>query len=105
MENSIEKAQKSSRLLFRIGWYINILLVVGLMLAAAYFFSEIVAGEEGTRGPNVTMMMGMMTLASVLLLGAGVSRYQFMTQEQHHELKATLNEFKTEIEEIKKTNS
>jgi len=105
METSIEKDHRSSWWLFRIAWYVNVLLVVGLMLAAAWFLSETVNGEPDERGPNVTMMMGMMTLASVLLLGAGISRYQFMTQTQHYELKTTLDTFKAELAEIKKTVS
>jgi len=105
METSIEREQKNSWWLFRLAWYLNVLLVVGLLLAAAWFLSETVNGDPGERGPNITMMMGMMTLASVLLLGAGISRYQFMTQNQHHELKVTLDEFKSELAEIKKTVS
>lgn len=105
METSIEKAQKSSWWLFRVGWYLNVILVIGLMFAAAYFLAETVNGEPEERGPNITMMMGMVTLASILLLGAGVSRYQFMTQGQHHELKTTLTEFKEELNEIKKSVS
>jgi hypothetical protein len=64
-------------------------LFLAAILAALYFFIRIMAGSE----PNLydtVMMMSFVILGAILLMGAGLSRYQARLEGQHLELKKTI---------------
>jgi len=89
--------------LFRIGWYINIVLVTFFFLLAASFLINAQFGEKGVEAThNIIMMVTMMIVASLLLLGAGISRYEARLEGQHLEIKLTLKQLDAQIEGLKK---
>ena len=102
MERLTEHRGARTWRLFHIGWYINLALVIFVLLASAYY---LIAAEasEGAASLNNTVMMGtMLVVATILLMGAGVSRYEARLEGQHLELKLALKEVMAEIEELKK---
>jgi len=90
--------------LYHLSWYINILIVVLLLALALHFYVEMVWGVgspvEGMH--NASMMTLMLMVASLLLLGAGISRYQARLEGQHLELKLAIKEISGRIDSLKK---
>ena len=90
--------------LYHLSWYLNISIVVFLLALALHFYIELVLGvgspAEGMF--NATMMTIMLLAASVLLLGAGLSRYQARLEGQHLELKLAIKEISDRIDSLKK---
>jgi len=90
--------------LYHLSWYLNILIVVLLLALALHFYIELVWGvgtpAEGMH--NATMMALMIVVASLLLLGAGLSRYQARLEGQHLELKLAIKELNDHIDSLKK---
>ena len=102
MERLTEHRGARTWRLFHIGWYINLALVIFVLLVSAYYLVA-AEGSEGTVSLNNTVMMGaMLVVATILLLGAGLSRYEARLEGQHLELKLALKKVMTEIEELKK---
>ncbi len=89
MERLTDKRGARSWFLFRLGWYLNLLLFLAAMVAALYFFVQIM-GSSRTDLYDAVMMMSFVVLGAILLLGAGVSRYQARLEGQHLELKRTI---------------
>ena len=89
MERLTDRRGARSWFLFRLGWYLNLLLFLAAMLAALYFFVRIMSDSE-TNLYDTVMMMSFVILGAILLMGAGVSRYQARLEGQHLELKRTI---------------
>ena len=90
--------------LYHLSWYVNIFIVVLLLALALHFYVELVwgAGSPAEAMHNATMMTMMLVVASLLLLGAGLSRYQARLEGQHLELKLAIKEIGDRIESLKK---
>lgn len=86
MERLTEKRGTRSWFLFHLGWYLNLLLFLAAMLAALYFFVRLVGGA-GTDLYDTLMLMSFVIIGVLLLLGAGISRYQARLEGQHLEIK------------------
>lgn len=103
MERLTENRGARTWKLFHIGWYINLALVIVVLLAAAYYLIA-AQGEEPTNALNHTIMMGaMLIIATVLLMGAGISRYEARLEGQHLELKLTLKKLSDDLEKLEKS--
>ncbi|MFB3904982.1 MAG: hypothetical protein ACE15E_16140 [Acidobacteriota bacterium] len=89
MERLTDKRGARSWFLYHLGWYLNLLLVLAVLVAALYFFVRIMSGSE-TELYDAVMMMSFVILAAILLMGAGLSRYQARLEGQHLELKKTI---------------
>jgi NADH:ubiquinone oxidoreductase subunit H len=95
-----ERGQRTWRL-FHIGWYFNIALVVIVLLCALYFLGQAWAGEPSQSLKNTVMMAAMLIIAAVLLMGAGVSRYQARVEGQHLELKLAIKQIMAKLDTMK----
>ena len=87
--------------LFRIGWYINLALVIFVLLVSAYYLFAAESSEPEASVDNTVMMGAMLIVATILLMGAGISRYEARLEGQHLELKLALNKVIAEIEALK----
>ncbi len=87
--------------LFQAGWYANIFLALLSLFVALFFFSRLWHGMAGDIAAAAIMMMSFVIIACVLLLGAGVSRYQARLESQHLELKLAINRMASEIQRLK----
>jgi len=89
MERLTDKRGARSWFLYHLGWYLNLLLFLAAIVAALYFFVRIMTGSEAELYDAV-MMMSFVILGAILLMGAGLSRYQARLEGQHLELKKTI---------------
>ena len=83
--------------LFQIGWYANIALAMLSLFLALFFFSRMWHGYASNIAAGTIMMMAFVIIACVLLLGAGISRYQARLEGQHLELKLALRQMTDEL--------
>ena len=102
MENLSEDGTKSAWMLFRLAWYVNIILFVLVMLVAAYYMTLVLEVKADDGATRTTMMIGMLVIACVLLMGAGISRYEAMSLSQHAEIKAAVDDLRKELVDVKK---
>ncbi len=89
MERLTDKRGARSWFLYHLGWYLNLLLFLAAILTALYFFVRIMTGSA-TDIYDTLMMMSFAILGALLLMGAGLSRYQARLEGQHLELKKTI---------------
>ena len=87
--------------LFHIGWYVNIVLVILVLLIALWYLGDAWAGEPADADRDTTMMAAMLVIASVLLMGAGVSRYEARLEGQHLEIKLAINKLIAELDQVR----
>ena len=87
--------------LFHVSWYVNLSLVI-LALLATVFYLSLVWSEAPNELWNVSMMSTTLVIATVLLAGAGISRYQARLEGQHLELKLTIGRLAAQVEELRK---
>ena len=102
MERLTEHRGARTWKLFHISWYINLALVILVLLASAYFLVAAEGGDPDSSLNNTIMMGSMLIVATVLLMGAGISRYEARLEGQHLELKLELKKISAEIEKLKK---
>ena len=92
--------------LYHLSWYLNIFIVLLLFAVAFYLYMELAIGggspAQGMR--NATMMTVVLFAAIILLLGAGLSRYQARLEGQHLELKLAIKELGDRIDSVKKNS-
>lgn len=80
--------------LFHIGWYVNLACVAAAVMGAMWFVKMLMI--SGSDAPvlqtliDVSAMMGFFIIAAILLMGAGLSRYQARLEGQHLELKLAI---------------
>ena len=101
MERLTEDRGSRTWRLFRIGWYFNVALVIVALLFSAYYFIGAQVGDSLETTRNVTMMATMLVVASILLMGAGISRYEARLEGQHLEIKLAIKQLEAELEEFK----
>ncbi|RPI25315.1 MAG: hypothetical protein EHM61_14690 [Acidobacteria bacterium] len=89
MERLTDKRGARSWFLFHLGWYLNLLLFLAAISAAIYFFMGIMSGSSNEVYDSL-MMMSFVILSAILLMGAGISRYQARLEGQHLEIKKTI---------------
>lgn len=87
--------------LFQIGWYANIGLAVLSLFLALFFFSRMWHGYAKNIAAGTAMMMAFVVIACVLLMGAGISRYQARLEGQHLEIKLAIGKLQQEIRALK----
>lgn len=97
-----ERSARTWRL-FYISWYANITLVIISLFLALFFLSRMWHGYATNIAAGTAMMMAFVVIACVLLMGAGISRYQARLEGQHLELKLAIGRLWQEIEALKKT--
>ena len=103
MERLTEERGERTWRWFHIGWYINFFCVIAFLGAAWCFLLQVASGASqvaGTEGIDIALMMGFSVIAAVLLMGAGVSRYQARTEGQHLELKMAINRLAAALEKM-----
>ncbi|MFO7775761.1 MAG: hypothetical protein R6W89_08195 [Candidatus Hydrogenedentota bacterium] len=87
--------------LFQIGWYVNVVFALLSFFLALFFFSRMWHGYASNIAAGTTMTMAFVTIACVLLMGAGISRYQARLEGQHLELKQTIQKMAADLEAIR----
>ena len=93
---SQERREKAYKL-FRIFWYINLACVIAAVWGALFFVRLVLAVPAEDVGDlfevitNTSIILGLAIIACVLLMGAGISRYQSRLEGQHLELKQAIN--------------
>ncbi len=90
MERLTDKRGARSWFLYHLGWYLNLLLFLAAIVVALYFFVRIMSSGSGTDLYDTVMMMSFAILGAILLMGAGLSRYQARLEGQHLELKRAI---------------
>ncbi len=106
MERLTEERGERTWRLFRFGWYVNLASFIAALLGALWFLKQVLSGaaenppSEGAT--DIMLMTGLFVVAVVLLLGAGISRYQARLEGQHLELKLALNELRTKLDTLSK---
>ncbi|MCP4639983.1 MAG: hypothetical protein GY851_06110 [bacterium] len=104
MERLTEERGNRTWKLYHIGWYINLLAFLGAVACGFWFLWQVVSGgsgEETAQLTDITVMSGLFVIAAVLLLGAGISRYQARLEGQHLELKLAINKLAAAVEKTK----
>jgi hypothetical protein len=90
MERLTNKRGARSWFLYHLGWYLNLLLFLTAIVVALYFFIRIMSSGSAADLYDTIMMMSFAILGAILLMGAGLSRYQARLEGQHLELKNTI---------------
>lgn len=91
---------------FRIGWYINLACFVVVIIGALYFMYLLASGTSEASDAatfDTVIMVGLFLLAALLLVGAGVTRYQARLEGQHLELKLAINRINEALDALQKT--
>ena len=105
MERLTEERGERTWKLFHIGWYINILAFLGVLAWAFWILRGMMAGhtvEDTTKLMDMVLMMGLVVIAAVLLMGAGISRYQARLEGQHLELKLAVKRLDETVGSLKR---
>jgi hypothetical protein len=101
MERLTEDRNAVTWRLFQLGWYANIALAVLSFLAVGYFFVNMWHGYIEDIQLGWGMLMAFLVLALVLLMGAGITRYQARLEGQHLELKLAIREAHAEVRALR----
>jgi hypothetical protein len=96
-----ERGERTWRL-FQYGWYANLVLFVMSLSAAVFFFYRMYQGYIAQQyyAVGTTMMMSCVLIACLLLMGAGISRYQARLEGQHLEIKLALKKIQEDIHAV-----
>jgi high-affinity Fe2+/Pb2+ permease len=95
-----ERGERTWRL-FRISWYVNIALVVISLYLALFFFSRMWHGYASNIAAGSSIMMGFVVIACLLLMGAGICRYQARLEGQNLEIKLAVQKALEELNDLK----
>jgi len=94
MERLTVETEKRNWRLYRIGWYVNFFLAVAAIVAAGFaaekMFRIDIEAEPVFYLIQLVLVIGLALAALILLLGAGLSRYQARLEGQHLEIKTTI---------------
>jgi hypothetical protein len=101
MERLTEERRKRTWRLFRIGWYVNVALVFLLLLTAFYLFDQAWGSAWGEDVLYIGAAVLSMVSAAVLLMGAGISRYQARLEGQHLEIKLAVQKVADQLSGLK----
>lgn len=94
-----ERGERTWRL-FHIGWYVNFAAFLGVLALALWFLWQVVSGQTNDAHRDLIVMMGFAVMAPMLLIGAGISRYQARLEGQHLELKLAINKTNAALEKL-----
>jgi predicted lysophospholipase L1 biosynthesis ABC-type transport system permease subunit len=94
-----ENGERTWRL-YRISWYVTVALAVLNLFIALFFFSRMWHGYTDAYAAVSAIMMGFVVIACVLLMGAGMSRFQARLEGQHVELKLALNRLADQLDHV-----
>lgn len=83
--------------LFRISWYLNIALVVVSLLVALFFFSRMWQGYASNIAAGTSIFMAFVIIACILLMGAGICRFQARLEGQNLEIKLAVRRLSDEL--------
>jgi hypothetical protein len=87
--------------LFRISWYVTVALAITSLLVALFFFSRIWQGYATNIAAGSSIFMAFVIIAVVLLLGAGICRFQARLEGQNLEIKLAIRQLSEELDELK----
>jgi hypothetical protein len=77
---------------------------LGVLAWAFWILWQMTAGhtvEDTDKLMDMMVMMGLVVIASVLLMGAGISRYQARLEGQHLELKMAIKKINAALDSAK----
>lgn len=95
-----ERGQRTWQL-FRMSWYVGIVLAVVSLILALFFFSRMWHGYATNIAAGTSIMMGFVIVASQLLMGAGITRYQARLEGQNLEIKTAVRQLSEELNDLK----
>ncbi len=103
MERLTPERGERTRRLFRIGWYVNFLCFLLAMIDALFFMHQVLSGVSEESGQtavltDITAMTGLMVIAFILLMGAGITRYQARLESQNLEIKMAINDLRDQLD-------
>jgi hypothetical protein len=103
MERLTPERGEHTRRLFRIGWYVNFLCFLLAMVGALFFMHQVLSGVSEESGQtavlnDITAMTGLMVIAFILLMGAGITRYQARLESQNLEIKMAINDLRDQLD-------
>ena len=101
MERLTEERGQRTWWLFRLSWYLNIALVCVSLYLALFFLSRMWHGDASNIAAGTSIMTGFVVIACVLLLGAGVCRFQARLEGQNLEIKMAIRKVSEELNELK----
>jgi hypothetical protein len=87
--------------LFRISWYVTIGLALTSLFVALFFFSRIWQGYATNVAAGSSIFMAFVIIACVLLLGAGICRFQARLEGQNLEIKLAVLQLGEELEQLR----
>ncbi len=100
-ERLTENRSERTWRLYRMSWYVTVALSVISLLLALFFFSRMWHGYASNIAAGSTIMMAFVVIACLLLMGAGLSRFQARLEGQHLEIKLTLNRLSDQLERLR----
>ena len=101
MERLTEERGERTWRLFHFVWYVNLAAVAAALGGAIYMFKRVLETSASSPEADATLMMGFLVVASVLLMGAGISRYQARLEGQHLELKLAISKLTSTVEALR----
>jgi hypothetical protein len=101
MERLTERRGARSWFLYHVGWYLNLALVLMALLLGVHYLTKIYTGSTTEPVSDTVIMMSFFVMASILLMGAGISRYQARLEGQHLEIKLAIASLHQELAELR----
>jgi hypothetical protein len=97
-----ERGERTWRL-FHIGWYVNFLCFLLAVVGALFFMHQVLSGVSEESGDtavltDITLMSGLMVIAVILLMGAGITRYQARLESQNLEIKMAISALRDQLD-------
>lgn len=87
--------------LFRISWYMTVALAVISLLVALFFFSRMWQGYASNVAAGTSIFMAFVIIACILLMGAGICRFQARLEGQNLEIKLAIRKVNEELDELR----
>lgn len=103
MERLTQEKEARTYRIYKMQWYANLaLFIFCLFLSASLFWRMWQGGYEANGyGVPTTIMMSFLVLACLLLMGAGISRYQARLEGQHLEIKLAIRQVSKELDSVR----
>ncbi len=99
-----ERGERTWRL-YRMAWYVTLLCFIAVMLGGMFFMYMLLSGASDasdTATFDSLVMVGLFLGGGLILIGAGVTRYQARLEGQHLELKIAINRLQDAVENLRK---
>lgn len=91
--------------LYRMAWYVTLVCFIVVICGALFFMYLLMSGASDaseTATFDSLVMVGLFLAAGLILIGAGITRYQARLEGQHLELKLAINRLNEVIEALRK---